>query len=75
MDSLASNSLLAASYGKPEPMKVGNLMRVALADMIRETMKVSNFHLRGPLFLKRLSEWFFSQKLCQVELRMASKNS
>ena len=36
---------------------------------------ITCFHLGGPLFLKRFSEWFFSRKLCQMESQMASKNS
>ena len=37
------------------------------------TMIVSNFHLGGPLFFKRFSEGFFSQKWCQMEPNMASQ--
>ena len=34
---------------------------------------ITRFHLGGPLFLKRFSEGFFSQKWCQMEPKMASK--
>ena len=35
----------------------------------------TRFQLGGPLFLKRFSEGFFSQKWCQMEPKMASKRS
>ena len=36
---------------------------------------ITRFHLGGPLFSKRFSEGFFSQKCCQIEPKMASKMS
>ena len=35
----------------------------------------SSFQVEVPFFLKRFSEWFFSQKWCQMEPQMASKRS
>ena len=40
-----------------------------------DTGIVRSFHLGVPLFLKRFSEGFFSEKLCQMEPQMASKIS
>ena len=35
----------------------------------------TRFQVGDPLFLKRFPEWCFSQKLCEMELRMAPKNA
>ena len=40
-----------------------------------DTLIVVKFQVGGPLFWERFSEWFFSQKWCQIEPQMASTRS